>query len=43
VLGWVVLGSFGLSGFASLIYENAWTRALSLVIAAPSIPSRPCW
>ena len=33
-LGWVVLGSFGLSGFASLIYENAWTRALSLVIGS---------
>src|SRR5207245_11727000 len=26
-LGGVVLGSFGLSVFASLIYENAWTRA----------------
>ena len=33
-LGWVVLGSFSLSGFASLIYENAWTRALSLVIGS---------
>ena len=33
-LGWVVLGSFGLSGFASLVYENAWTRALSLVIGS---------
>jgi predicted membrane-bound spermidine synthase/cytochrome c-type biogenesis protein CcmH/NrfG len=33
-LGLVVLSSFGLSGFASLIYENAWTRALSLVIGS---------
>jgi predicted membrane-bound spermidine synthase/uncharacterized protein HemY len=33
-LGWVVLGAFALSGFASLIYENAWTRALSLVIGS---------
>src|SRR5438132_10578753 len=33
-LGWVILGSFALSGFASLIYENAWTRALSLVIGS---------
>jgi len=33
-LGWVVLGSFGLSGFAALVYENAWTRALSLVIGS---------
>jgi len=33
-LGWVVLGSFCLSGFAALIYENAWTRALTLVIGS---------
>jgi spermidine synthase len=33
-LRWVVLGSFALSGFASLVYENAWTRALSLVIGS---------
>src|SRR5499427_6870257 len=33
-LGWVVLGSFGWSGFAALVYENAWTRALSLVIGS---------
>jgi predicted membrane-bound spermidine synthase/cytochrome c-type biogenesis protein CcmH/NrfG len=34
VLGWVVLISFALSGFASLVYENAWTRALTLVIGS---------
>jgi predicted membrane-bound spermidine synthase/tetratricopeptide (TPR) repeat protein len=33
-LRWVVLLSFALSGFASLIYENAWTRALTLVIGS---------
>jgi predicted membrane-bound spermidine synthase/tetratricopeptide (TPR) repeat protein len=33
-LGWVVLASFALSGFASLVYENAWTRALTLVIGS---------
>ena len=33
-LGWIVLGAFGFSGFASLVYENAWTRALSLVIGS---------
>jgi predicted membrane-bound spermidine synthase/tetratricopeptide (TPR) repeat protein len=33
-LRWVLLGSFGASGFASLIYENAWTRALTLVIGS---------
>lgn len=33
-LGWVILGSFCLSGFAALIYENAWTRALTLVIGS---------
>jgi predicted membrane-bound spermidine synthase/cytochrome c-type biogenesis protein CcmH/NrfG len=33
-LGWVVLVAFGLSGFASLVYENAWTRALTLVIGS---------
>ena len=31
---WVLLVSFGLSGFASLVYENAWTRALTLVIGS---------
>ncbi len=34
VLRWVVLVSFGLSGFASLVYENAWTRSLTLVIGS---------
>jgi spermidine synthase len=33
-LGWVLLSSFGLSGFAALVYENAWTRALTLVIGS---------
>jgi len=33
-LSWVLLISFGLSGFASLVYENAWTRALTLVIGS---------
>ncbi|HEY2989845.1 MAG TPA: fused MFS/spermidine synthase [Candidatus Binatia bacterium] len=33
-LGWVLLLSFGLSGMAALIYENAWTRALTLVIGS---------
>jgi predicted membrane-bound spermidine synthase/tetratricopeptide (TPR) repeat protein len=31
---WVLLTSFALSGFASLVYENAWTRALTLVIGS---------
>jgi predicted membrane-bound spermidine synthase len=34
MLRWVVLLSFALSGFASLVYENAWTRALTLVIGS---------
>src|SRR5262245_62534189 len=34
LLLWVLLISFGLSGFASLVYENAWTRALTLVIGS---------
>ncbi|HWP22588.1 MAG TPA: fused MFS/spermidine synthase [Candidatus Binatia bacterium] len=34
ILRWVVLLSFGLSGFASLVYENAWTRSLTLVIGS---------
>src|SRR5262245_17409835 len=34
MLGWVLLTSFALSGFASLVYENAWTRALTLVIGS---------
>lgn len=33
-LGWVLLVSFGFSGFAALVYENAWTRALTLVIGS---------
>lgn len=33
-LGWVLLLSFGLSGMAALVYENAWTRALTLVIGS---------
>jgi spermidine synthase len=33
-LGWVLLISFGLSGLAALVYENAWTRALTLVIGS---------
>ena len=33
-LAWVLLTSFGLSGFASLVYENAWTRSLTLVIGS---------
>src|SRR5262245_2038085 len=33
-LAWVVLASFALSGFASLVYENAWTRSLTLVIGS---------
>ncbi|HXV48087.1 MAG TPA: fused MFS/spermidine synthase, partial [Candidatus Binatia bacterium] len=34
MLAWVLLTSFALSGFASLVYENAWTRALTLVIGS---------
>src|SRR5262249_54078465 len=30
----ILLFFFGLSGFASLVYENAWTRALTLVIGS---------
>ncbi|HEX9445251.1 MAG TPA: fused MFS/spermidine synthase, partial [Candidatus Binatia bacterium] len=33
-LGWMLLVSFGLSGMAALVYENAWTRALTLVIGS---------
>jgi spermidine synthase len=33
-LRWVILLAFALSGFASLVYENAWTRALTLVIGS---------
>ncbi|MGH9894449.1 MAG: fused MFS/spermidine synthase, partial [bacterium] len=33
-LGRMLLISFGLSGFAALVYENAWTRALTLVIGS---------
>lgn len=33
-LAWVLLMSFALSGFASLVYENAWTRSLTLVIGS---------
>jgi len=32
--GWLLLVSFGLSGFSALVYENAWTRALTLVIGS---------
>ena len=34
MLRWVLLISFALSGFASLVYENAWTRSLTLVIGS---------
>lgn len=30
----VLLVSFALSGFASLVYENAWTRSLTMVIGS---------
>lgn len=33
-VNWLLLVSFGLSGFASLVYENAWTRSLTLVIGS---------
>ena len=33
-LDWILLGTFGASGFASLVYENAWTRSLTLVIGS---------
>ena len=33
-LGWVLLLGFGFSGFAAMLYENAWTRALTLVIGS---------
>lgn len=33
-LRWVILIAFALSGFAALVYENAWTRALTLVIGS---------
>ena len=33
-LGWAVLIAFGFSGMAALVYENAWTRALTLVIGS---------
>ena len=33
-LGRVLLFSFALSGFAALVYENAWTRALTLVVGS---------
>lgn len=31
-LDWALLVAFGLSGAAAMVYENAWTRALTLVI-----------
>ncbi|MGH7772639.1 MAG: fused MFS/spermidine synthase [Candidatus Binatia bacterium] len=31
-IGWLLLLSIGLSGAAAMIYENAWTHALTLVI-----------
>jgi spermidine synthase len=33
-LGWVLLFSMCLSGMAALVYENAWTRVLTLVIGS---------
>ncbi|MBI2539679.1 MAG: fused MFS/spermidine synthase [Deltaproteobacteria bacterium] len=33
-LGWLLLLGFGLSGFSALVYENAWTRVLTLVIGS---------
>ena len=33
-LRWIILLAFAFSGFASLVYENAWTRALTLVIGS---------
>ncbi len=33
-IGWVLLSAFGLSGFSALFYENAWTRALTLVLGS---------
>lgn len=33
-LGGVLLVSFGFSGFAALVYENAWTRALTMVLGS---------
>jgi spermidine synthase len=34
MINWLLLISFALSGFASLVYENARTRALTLVIGS---------
>jgi spermidine synthase len=33
-LGTFLLVSFGLSGFTALVYENAWTRALTMVLGS---------
>ena len=33
-LGWLILTAFAFSGFAALVYENAWARALTLVIGS---------
>lgn len=33
-LGWMILLAFAFSGFAALVYENAWARALTLVIGS---------
>ena len=33
-LGRILLISIGLSGFAALVYENSWTRALTMVIGS---------
>ena len=33
-LPWILLIGFGLSGFAALVYEIAWTRILSLIIGS---------
>ncbi len=32
--GWIILIGFGLSGFTSMVYEVAWTRALALSIGS---------
>lgn len=34
VAAWVLLSAFGLSGAASMVYEVAWTRALTLIIGS---------
>ena len=34
LVAYIVIGSFALSGFASLVYEVLWTRVLSLIIGS---------